>query len=294
MRPAGLVQSAQDVGAQRLRRMIEKGQTNIGTLGQALFLDEELASAIRTSHKSFGAFVRSRPEFVVHGVQVSVSPTFSDDATVEQKSSPLKVVTPARSKMAVVSAPKGPASKQPVVKRTNKGVAREASVGSVARAPVKKAGKIALKQMPLKKASKISMNKQDDVDKNEKEKPKAASGHKKRRSLQIGSLDPPFPGVDGEWFLTEDFVGEKSFGWFECRGCWRSWPSAHAWAEFNQGCQKCEVEFLPKFMWVNFGQRCERDDDSSESDDGPHDCERCEACAKNRRCCRDSALNCRA
>ena len=60
----------------------------------------------------------------------------------------------------------------------------------------------------------------------------------------------PEPPVNdpGEWVYTADFKGKKSFGFFVC-SCGRTWTTAHAYKEYKQGCQGCEKESLPYYMW---------------------------------------------
>ena len=95
------------------------------------------------------------------------------------------------------------------------------------------------------------------------------------------SVPIPAPPVDtlGDWVLTEDFEGRKSFGYFVCR-CGRFWLSAHAQPAFRMGCQGCEHEVLPYYMWQNHdkskrNRRREEDDNKK-----PHDSSRCEACRR--------------
>jgi 3-methyladenine DNA glycosylase Tag len=109
-------------------------------------------------------------------------------------------------------------------------------------------------------------------------KAERGKAHRARKSLQLSSLDPPVSGP-GEWVLTEEFTGRKSFGWFECTKCVKCWPSAHAFPMYAQGCQRCNTEQVPKFMWENHARRDDDDDSSGGLElDGPHDQARCEAC----------------
>lgn len=91
----------------------------------------------------------------------------------------------------------------------------------------------------------------------------------------------PFPGASGHWAPRTDFRGNKSFGRFECKNknCAKSWGSAHAFAEYEQGCQRCETMILPCCMWVNneSDSREYRDSDD-DNNDRPHDIDRCAAC----------------
>lgn len=104
---------------------------------------------------------------------------------------------------------------------------------------------------------------------------------RRRKSLQPEQLNPPVES-GGEWVMRDEFRGRKSFGAFECSNirCGKSWVSAHAFPIYLQGCQACNVESLPKFMWVN-AERDERSEgDETGKLDGPHDSDRCEACRK--------------
>ena len=86
----------------------------------------------------------------------------------------------------------------------------------------------------------------------------------------------------GEWVPLDEFTGRKSFGFFVCTGCRKTWRSAHAFKAFKQGCQRCNKESDALLMWQNYGHRRassdeEDDEDSTEDNDGPHDKARCEA-----------------
>jgi len=98
----------------------------------------------------------------------------------------------------------------------------------------------------------------------------------RKRSLQIESL-PLLKDIEGYWVERSEYKEAKSFGWFECRGCWKKWISAHAFKnKYQQGCQSCEEKWPPKFLWVNTGYRS--DDEARGDDDAPHDRNRCDAC----------------
>ena len=75
---------------------------------------------------------------------------------------------------------------------------------------------------------------------------------------------------------------EKSFGAFQCLACKKSWISAHAFKAYKQGCQNCEMEELPLYMWQNLRPREYQGNDDYENDeaDKPHDQQRCEACRR--------------
>lgn len=88
---------------------------------------------------------------------------------------------------------------------------------------------------------------------------------------------PPFEEAEGYWVPRRSFEGKKSFGHFQCGRCSKLWTSAHAFARFKQGCQRCEYNSLPCCLWVNTDDyRSERSDD--DEDKAPHDSGRCEAC----------------
>ena len=92
----------------------------------------------------------------------------------------------------------------------------------------------------------------------------------------------PFPGASGCWVPRIDFSGNKSFGRFKCgnKTCAKAWGSAHAFAEYEQGCQKCETMTHPCCMWVNneTDLRDFRDPNDDDNESRPHDIDRCEAC----------------
>jgi hypothetical protein len=92
--------------------------------------------------------------------------------------------------------------------------------------------------------------------------------------------DPPVDDGAGEWVHRQDFTGQKSFGFFVC-ACRRQWTTAHAYTIYKQGCQGCNKESLPYYMWKNYGapQRKEKTD---RDDQPPHDKGRCEACRLGR------------
>ena len=88
------------------------------------------------------------------------------------------------------------------------------------------------------------------------------------------NLRPPVDSP-GYWVRCEEFTGRKSFGYFQC-GCGKGWMSAHAFPDFMQGCQTCEAESLPTWLWVNISKDVRPREDKI--DDKPHDRARCEAC----------------
>ena len=59
------------------------------------------------------------------------------------------------------------------------------------------------------------------------------------------------------------------------------WYSFHAYKQYKQGCQRCESDCLPVYMWVNDENNYDSDDDDEvevDKDKPPHDSARCEAC----------------
>jgi hypothetical protein len=104
-------------------------------------------------------------------------------------------------------------------------------------------------------------------------------GTTKTWSRHSHSHDDPYPGIAGYWEPRNTYEGNKSFGWFECNHCAKTWFSAHAHKRFKQGCQVCEEQSFPCCMWVNTGCN-DKDSLNDEKDDGPHDRARCEACRK--------------
>lgn len=100
------------------------------------------------------------------------------------------------------------------------------------------------------------------------------------RDLQGSRLDPPFPDCQGHWVWLGDLDRhQNSFAFFECT-CRRTWLTAHGNSRYRQGCQGCDVQSLPKFMWVNTATHRRRQHDNIDEDDGPHDSDRCEACQR--------------
>ena len=90
---------------------------------------------------------------------------------------------------------------------------------------------------------------------------------------EIMFLPKPFDGK-GHWVYREDFMRYKTFGYFECP-CKKWWLSAHSFKIYKQGCQSCERETYPKYLWFN-DEKTENELNSRTS--SPHDKARCEAC----------------
>jgi uncharacterized C2H2 Zn-finger protein len=111
----------------------------------------------------------------------------------------------------------------------------------------------------------------------------AAVHHAECEDDEEDSVDSwrPNPPVDsaGYWVPREEFTGKKSFGYFQCESCFKTWISAHAFPSFKQGCKKCDTEDYPIFLWENMNKK-QHDDLNYQRDekDKPHDQNRCEAC----------------
>lgn len=98
-------------------------------------------------------------------------------------------------------------------------------------------------------------------------------------SWQANSFEWPDNPVDtaGSWVNRDQFTGPKSFGFFQCSNCFKTWLSAHAFPKYKQGCKSCELESLPVLLWKNEGIDT-RNRERFEDEDKPHDHVRCEAC----------------
>ena len=109
---------------------------------------------------------------------------------------------------------------------------------------------------------------------------------KKSTTTTASSLPPPLPGLEGKWVVPEVFRGTKSFGFYECQSekkkCKNRWTSAHAFAEYEQGCKACEHWNLPMYMWLNNKNTSNDDGDKYRKGKAPHDSERCKACKKGK------------
>ena len=114
-----------------------------------------------------------------------------------------------------------------------------------------------------------------------------SASYKGRRGAEIAlethearhDSPPSWDPVDtlGEWVVPIDFTGRKSFGYFECDDCDKTWTSAHAFDEYFQECRSCQEENYPLFLWQNQHPRT-RDREEFGDSKGPHDADRCEAC----------------
>ena len=83
---------------------------------------------------------------------------------------------------------------------------------------------------------------------------------------------------DGQWVARNKFKREKSFGFFKCHKCNKTWLSAHAFRKYRQGCKGCETKVLPIYLWENHEKNTEIK--KKKDNKKPHDAGRCEACRK--------------
>jgi len=88
----------------------------------------------------------------------------------------------------------------------------------------------------------------------------------------------PNPPVDseGEWVHPHEFKGRKSFGYFQCLNCRKTWLSTHSFPKYQQGCKRCEIERYPLYLWQNYTKDVKDKDKVDKTK--PHDVARCEAC----------------
>lgn len=111
-----------------------------------------------------------------------------------------------------------------------------------------------------------------DKKKKERKKKKAKPNH-----------PAPSPPVNtrGQWKLYQEFDGRKSFGSFMCTSCRKQWISAHAYLDYRQACKNCDEYYYATWMWKNYdNSTCDGIDiKDTKNYTGPHDRERCEACA---------------
>jgi len=89
---------------------------------------------------------------------------------------------------------------------------------------------------------------------------------------------PPFPSAQGAWVPRLKCQQQKSFGWFWCSECGKTWTSAHAFREFRQACQKCETFSLACCLWQNDVGAPKRQTEPEDDPELPHDKQRCEGC----------------
>ncbi len=90
----------------------------------------------------------------------------------------------------------------------------------------------------------------------------------------------PSPPVDskGLWVHREEFKGFKSFGYYQCIKCCKTWFSAHAHPNYRQACKKCEVWEYPRYLWQNLEKDVREKKPKEDEEKKPHDQNRCEAC----------------
>ena len=101
-------------------------------------------------------------------------------------------------------------------------------------------------------------------------------------SFFVGAPDfAPYEGCIGEWREARSFVGKgKSFGYFGCFSCEKTWMSAHAKKGFKQGCKSCGMYFYPLYLWENTYKNYNKKDKSLNDNGKPHITELCQACQK--------------
>lgn len=85
---------------------------------------------------------------------------------------------------------------------------------------------------------------------------------------------PPVPSK-GKWLIRSDFPKEKSFGYFKCYYCNKTWISAHSFKNYKQGCKKCDSLSFPIYLWLNESSNSQN---NSSNLQGSHDKNRCQAC----------------
>lgn len=102
------------------------------------------------------------------------------------------------------------------------------------------------------------------------------AGELKRNSKYGWRPNAPVDGP-GKWVQVDEFRGTKSFGYFNCESCKKSWTSAHAFPKYTQGCKGCKTDSFPTFLWVNL-TKDKRDQPAIPSDGKPHEYLLCEAC----------------
>eukprot|EP01118_Nematostelium_gracile_P004098 TRINITY_DN1483_c0_g1_i1.p1 TRINITY_DN1483_c0_g1~~TRINITY_DN1483_c0_g1_i1.p1 ORF type:complete len:148 (+),score=18.41 TRINITY_DN1483_c0_g1_i1:149-592(+) len=121
----------------------------------------------------------------------------------------------------------------------------------------------------------------------QKKNSKSSTNEEQPKRTSPQHLLPAPIDAPGRWLSRKTFIDSKipckgSFGAFHCRECKKIWISAYAQPIFRQGCQSCNQEIYPAFLWLNQHR-------SRSSDDGdkkvlqmntkvPHDKARCEAC----------------
>jgi hypothetical protein len=89
----------------------------------------------------------------------------------------------------------------------------------------------------------------------------------------------------GNWVKRKEFPYNKSFGFFECHSCSKTWVSAHAFVKYRQACKDCKQYALARYMWLNPKKDDSDEDDSDEEsvtikNGKPHIKALCEACKK--------------
>ena len=89
----------------------------------------------------------------------------------------------------------------------------------------------------------------------------------------------PYLGCTGEWVEARFYYGGKSFGYFNCIECHKTWMSAHAKKEYEQGCKSCGSYYRPLYLWKNDYTQPKKEK-GLEDNGKPHLSELCKACQK--------------
>ena len=91
----------------------------------------------------------------------------------------------------------------------------------------------------------------------------------------------PYQGCEGEWVAARDFFSRgKSFGYFGCSRCEKTWMSAHARKGYKQGCKDCDRYYYPLYLWENTVKVYKKKDKALGDNGKPHISHLCEACKK--------------
>ena len=92
----------------------------------------------------------------------------------------------------------------------------------------------------------------------------------------------PYEGCQGRWVSRNEFTAaNKTFGYFKCSSCNKTWMSAHSKKQFKQACKSCNTYVLPAYLWVNDNTNY-RKDKALVDTKKPHRSDLCQACQKGR------------
>ena len=62
----------------------------------------------------------------------------------------------------------------------------------------------------------------------------------------------PYEGIQGIWVKSLEYpTNSKTFGFYRCNYCEKTWMSAHSKRSFKQGCKSCNRYFYPTHLWKN-------------------------------------------